>query len=405
MAPVHSLNCTKKKDTAPPVQLPFIKALHPNGDCMKIGFFVDRLHLTDGVSIALELLRKELEARGHEAYVFSPGERKRKEENKDPKVFFFTSPIFKDYPDFNIVTFPNNSAYELARKLDLDIIHSFAMGTMGVAASNVASKMKKPSVLTAYSLPHRQIDSIFGDGLGSIVHKLSTKYMRWYLSSFRCFCAPSEYVKNSIEKELGIKAHEILPLGIDYETAKAGLKSKKERGKFVYAGKIAKEKDLDLLVSSMPSICNRLNDADILIYGEGPYRETLIEKAISTKIDDHVFVGSFLIKKRLMAELSSASLFLFPSQSDTQSLSLVEAMAAGVIPICPQDSCAYELVRGTPLERFVFNNKKDFSEKVVSAYNDVNDNDRGLASKIASNYDVKEIAKRHMALYESLSKK
>jgi 1,2-diacylglycerol 3-alpha-glucosyltransferase len=372
---------------------------------MKIGFFVDRLHLTDGVSIALELLRKELEALGHDSYVFSPGERKRKDENKDPKVFFFTSPIFKDYPDFNIATFPNTSAYELAKKLDIDIIHSFAMGTMGVAASSVASKMGKPSVLTAYSLPHRQIDSMFGNGLGSLVHKISSKYMRWYLSGFKCFCVPSEFVKNSVEKELGTKVHETLPLGIDYEAAKAGLASKKEKGRFVYAGKIAKEKDLDLLVSSMPSISNRLSDAEVMIYGEGPYREMLIEKAISAKIDDHVFVGSFLTKRRLMSELSKASLFLFPSQTDTQSLSLIEAMAAGVVPICPQESCAYELVKGTALERFSFNNKKDFSEKVVSAYGDVNDKDRELASQIASKYDVKEIAKRHIALYESLSKK
>jgi 1,2-diacylglycerol 3-alpha-glucosyltransferase len=372
---------------------------------MRIGFFVDRWHLTDGITIALGLLRKELEAMGHEAYIFSPGERKRKEENKDPKVFFFTAPVFKDYPDFNLMTFPNNSAHELAKKLEIDIIHSFAMGTMGVAASNLAGKMNAPSVLTAYSLPHRQIDSMFSNGIGSLVHKLSSRYMKWYLSSFKCLCVPSQYVSGSMEKELGIKAHNVLSLGIDYEAASKGAAAEKKKGKLIYAGKIASEKDLDIIISSMPSISNRIPEADVFIYGEGPYREVLIEKSISAKIDDHVFIGSFLGKRRLFSEFSDSSLFLFPSQADTQSLSLIEAMAAGVIPVCPQDSCAYELIKGTPNERFAFNARQDFSEKVLQACSEASGADRAAASKAAAAYDIKEIAKRHVALYESLKKK
>jgi len=371
---------------------------------MRIGLFVDRLSLTDGTSIALAGLRKELGERGHETYIFSPGDRKKKEANEDPRTFYFTSPIFKDYPDFNIVTLPNNSAYDIVKRLGLQVIHSFAMGPMGISAFNVAKRMKIPSLLTANSFPYKSLDSIFSNGLGNLVHKLSMRYMKWYLSSFSCVCAPSEYASDVMGKDVGVKVGEVLPLGIDFEAFSA-RKAEKDRGKFIYAGKIAREKGLDLIVSSMPSISNRLEDASVHIYGEGPYREVLLEKAITSKIDDRINIGSFLTKKRLANQFSTSSLFLFPGQLDTQSLSLIEAMAAGVVPICQEDSCAYELVKGTELKRFSFGNSKDFSEKVVFAYNDVNDKDMEKASKIAEDYDIRKVGKRHIEVYEGLMKK
>jgi len=371
---------------------------------MRIGLFVDRLSLTDGISIALGTLRREMESKGHEVYIFSPGDRKKKEANEDPKVFYFTSPIFKDYPDFNIVTLPNNSAYELGKKLGLDVVHSFATGPMGISAFNVAKRLKIPSVVTASSFPHKSLDVLFTNGLRDIVHKIAIKYVKWYFSSFNCICAPSEYSSNVLQKEIGIKTREILPLGINYSEF-AGKNVKKEKSKFIYAGKISREKDLDLIVSSMPSISNRVEDANAYIYGEGPYRELLLEKAITSKIENRIIVGSFLTKRKLASELSASSLFLFPAQLDTQSLSVIEGMAAGVVPICSQDSCAYELIRGTELERFSFNNKKDFSEKVVHAHSDANEKDSELASRIAENYDAEKMCKKHIEVYEKLIKK
>ncbi|MCX6773746.1 MAG: glycosyltransferase [Candidatus Micrarchaeota archaeon] len=371
---------------------------------MRIGFFVDRLSLTDGISIALGTLRRELESKGHEVYIFSPGHRKKKEANEDPKIFYFTSPIFKDYPDFNIATLPNNSAYELGKKLNLDVIHSFAMGPMGISAFNVAKRMKIPSLLSVNSFPYKNIDSFFTNGLGNLVHKLAIKYMKWYFSSFTCLCTPSQYASDMLEREMGAKARELLPLGINHADF-SGKNAKKENGKFIYAGKISKEKDLDLIISSMPSVSNRIENANAYIYGEGPYREILLEKAITSKIDNRVMIGSFLTKRKLASEFSTSSLFLFPAQLDTQSLSVIEGMAAGVVPICSQDSCVYELIKGTELERFSFNNKKDFSEKVVYAHNDANDRDTALASRIAEDYGIEKIGKRHIEAYEKLIKK
>jgi glycosyltransferase involved in cell wall biosynthesis len=258
--------------------------------------------------------------------------------------------------------------------------------------------------LTTNGFPYKTIDSMFSNGIGNIVHSLSMRYMKWYLSNFNCICAPSEYASSIIQKDVGIKTKELLPMGIDFKDF-SGRKAKKEKGKFIYAGKIVKEKDLDLAVSSMPSISNRVEDASFYIYGEGPYREVLLEKAISSKIDNRITIGSFLTKRKLASEFATSSLFLFPGQFDTQSLSVIEGMAAGVIPICSEDSCVFELIRGTELERFHFNNRKDFSEKVVYAYSDVNERDIELASRIAENYSIDKIGKRHIEVYEGLKKK
>ena len=74
---------------------------------MKIAYFTDTyLPNVDGVVTCLLAYRAELEKRGHEVYIFTPGSKRDKAENKDKKVYYFTSASFKPYPDYRISLFP-----------------------------------------------------------------------------------------------------------------------------------------------------------------------------------------------------------------------------------------------------------------------------------------------------------
>ena len=73
---------------------------------MRIAFFTDSyLPNVDGVVTTICNYRRELERLGHEVYIFSPGTKTQKDENKDERVYYFTSTAFKPYPDYRIAIF------------------------------------------------------------------------------------------------------------------------------------------------------------------------------------------------------------------------------------------------------------------------------------------------------------
>lgn len=105
---------------------------------MKIAYYTETyLPNKDGVVTSILIFKKALEDMGHEVYIFAAGDRKAKRENRDKRVFYYTSTPFRPYPMYRIALFPFTSQNKV-RKLGIDLIHSHGMATMGLAAVEAA---------------------------------------------------------------------------------------------------------------------------------------------------------------------------------------------------------------------------------------------------------------------------
>lgn len=375
---------------------------------MRIAFFTDTyLPQRDGVVTAMLNLRNELEKEGHEVFIFTPGTKKQKEENKDKKVYYFSSAVFKPYPDYRIALFPFISAVKLVQEMHIDIIHSHGIATTGLAAIQCSQKLKIPAIASFHTMVHKATYYLSQNpNLKNILENVAVKYLRWYYKQFRVVTTPSNYAKNAL-REIGIENCVVMPNGIEYNRF-ARVKNKKakingKRGPFaLYVGRIVKEKNVDLIIDSIPSVINR-KKATFILVGKGPYEDDVRNKIKMLGVEDNVLMPGFVEDEELPVYYNSAKAFLFPSSFDTQGLSVLESMACGCAPVVPANSAPAEFVKEGETG-FLFRDEKEFPEKVIQALEckkKIGEN----AKNAAKEYDIKKVAKKYIEFYQSLLKK
>lgn len=375
---------------------------------MRIAFFTDTyLPQRDGVVTAMINLKTELEKDGHEVFIFTPGTKKQKEENKDRKVHYFSSTVFKPYPDYRIALFPFISAVRLVQEMHIDVIHSHGIATTGLAAIQCSQKLKIPAIASFHTMVHKATYYLSQNpSLKNILEDVAVKYLRWYYKQFKVVTTPSNYAKNAL-KEIGIENCIVMPNGIEYNrfvrTKRKKAKIGGKKGPFaLYVGRIVKEKNVDLIVDSIPSVINRKRATFVLV-GKGPYEDDVRNKIRMLGVEENVAMPGFVEDEELPVYYNSAKAFLFPSSFDTQGLSVLESMAMGCAPVVPANSAPAEFVKEGETG-FLFRDEKEFPDKIIQAL-ECNKKISENAKKVAKEYDIKKIAKKYEGFYESLLKK
>lgn len=378
---------------------------------MRIAFFTDTyLPNTDGIVTAIINYRNELERLGHEVYLFSPGTKKQKEENKDERVHYFTSTSFKPYPDYRIAVFNFFSPVKLVKDLKIDIIHSHGVATTGLAAVQTSQKLNIPAVATFHTMVPEAMHYITEQqGINGLLQNIAWKYLTWYYSSFKKVIAPSEFVKARLESQ-GIKNLIVQPAGIDSNKFKMKNSDKlrkklsipKKSKVILYLGRVAKEKNLEVLIEQAQSILNKLPEARFVIAGKGPaesyYADLVKSKGLS---NNFVFTG-YIPDEQLCEVYSLADVFSFTSTFDTQGLSIIEAMAVGVPPVVKKSTAPSEFVKDGK-NGYIFNDHFDFAEKIIKAVENKEKLKENII-KTAKDYDVKTMTEGLLNIYKSAMK-
>lgn len=314
---------------------------------MKIAFFTDSfLPARDGVVTSILNTREELGRHGHETYVFCAGSGKAKKANKDERVFYHRSAPFTPYPDYRVALFPFLSTGRV-RANKVDLVHVQTMATMGWAGIQAAESLKIPLVGTFHTLIPEATHYIPKSGaFKKITQNLAWRYLKWFYNHCRVTIAPSQTIKNELVKR-GFKHVEVVPTGIDVKKFRPGLDKERIRKKhglgkgpvILHVGRIAKEKNLDVLIKSALMILEDYPDARFLVVGKGPalqaYEKMAHKEGISKKF---VFAG-FVPDEELPYYYAASDVFAFPSIFETQGLVAAEAMATG-LPVAGADFLA-----------------------------------------------------------------
>lgn len=106
----------------------------------------------------------------------------------------------------------------------------------------------------------------------------------------------------------------------------------------LYVGRLAPEKNLDLLRDTFLDMQEARPDMRLVIVGDGPGRAGL-EKALP----DAIFTG-FISAKELPSHYASADIFIFPSLSETWGNVVLEAMASGLAVVAFRHAAGAELI-------------------------------------------------------------
>jgi glycosyltransferase involved in cell wall biosynthesis len=111
--------------------------------------------------------------------------------------------------------------------------------------------------------------------------------------------------------------------------------------KFLYVGRVSREKNLELLADAFKEIVKLGLPVQLAIIGDGPYR-----KDLEKKLDGYpaTFTG-FLEGEELAKGYASADVFVFPSTTDTFGNVVLEAQASGLPVIVSDEGGPKELIK------------------------------------------------------------
>jgi glycosyltransferase involved in cell wall biosynthesis len=94
----------------------------------------------------------------------------------------------------------------------------------------------------------------------------------------------------------------------------------------LYVGRVSAEKNLSCLTDAFRRLCRRRRDIGLVVVGDGPYRARMERELKGLPA---VFTG-VQQGEDLSRTYASCDLFLFPSETDTFGVVIIEAQASGL---------------------------------------------------------------------------
>lgn len=377
---------------------------------MKIAYFTDTyLPTRDGVVTTILNFRRELERRGHEVYIFCSGTPKAKRENYDPRAFYHRATPFQPYPDYTIALFPFFSERKV-KSLGCELVHTHGMATMGLAALRVSQALRLPCVGTFHTLIPEATHYISSNGkFRQFTRNIAWRYMKWYFNLCDVTTAPTEAIKEILIKQ-HFKSVDVVPNPVDTLRFNPDVSGEGVRKKFslgnenvvLHVGRLALEKNLDVLIKAALLIQEEAGGTKFLVVGKGPaearYRKLVEENGLSNSF---IFTG-FVPDEELPAYYAAADVFAFPSKFETQGLTGLEAMACGK-PVAGADYLALKGIVREGYNGCLFNpdNADSCAEAVVKALKEKGKLRNG-ALETAQAYSIPACADRLLKVYEKL---
>lgn len=330
---------------------------------MKIAFFTDNFcPELSGISDSIIATGTELARRGHQIKYFAPRYSKRgyqlagatrQELDLGPnvKIHRMLSLPYKSPTLQGRAAIPN-LLRGFFSKDKFDIIHSQSFFSSGVDALCLSKIKHTPLIGTNHTLIESFIN--YSPIHSQWVCNFIPRYVTWYYNQCNFVTAPSDSLLNDMKKKKLQISNRVVsnPIETSFFNPKSGKNIlKKELGfsefTILYVGRIAPEKNIDVLLEAFLSFIQDAPDAHLVIVGQGTARAALEKHVRASKMASRVkFLGPFLgvHKKKLYDVFHAADVFAIPSTSETQSMVTLQAMASSLPVVAARAGALPEVV-------------------------------------------------------------
>jgi len=110
-----------------------------------------------------------------------------------------------------------------------------------------------------------------------------------------------------------------------------------ETSDIIFVGRLIKEKNVDLLIRAMGIFSQKNKNYQLLIIGDGPERETIVQLICELSLEPHVRMIRFQDNHdEIIARMKSAKIFVLPSTREGFGIAALEALTCG-IPVITVD--------------------------------------------------------------------
>ena len=383
---------------------------------MRIGLFTDTYPpFINGVSTSVEMLKNALEKKNHEVYLVTVNDSSIKYDYDSEKRILKIPSIPIGLYDYRLSRIYSLKMINLIKSWNLDVIHSHTELGIGICARLVAKQFNIPLIHTYHTM--------YKDYTHYVTHghfDKSSKKIVEYLTKFYCDTTATELIvptnktyklfKENYKFEKNIH---IIPTGIEVnrffkentnrkevDRLRKNLHLSKKDTVIIFVGRLAQEKNIEFLLNAEKKIVKVNPNIKLLIVGDGPDKEKLEKFSCDLNVDKNVIFAGKVAWDDMPIYYQLASFFATASTTETQGLTVIEAMAAGITPICINDE-AFKTAVTNNLNGFIFEDEDEYINLILTLEKDKQKRTKvsGQARIQAEHFSSSQFAENVLVVY------
>jgi 1,2-diacylglycerol 3-alpha-glucosyltransferase len=306
----------------------------------------------NGVVTSILNLERELTAMGHDVKILTLSQTPRSYRQGNV-TYIGAIGAGKIYPGARLRMAPARYLLTELARWHPDVIHSQCEFSTFLMARKLSEALDIPLVHT-YHTVYEDYTHYFSPSRKWGKQAIAV-FSRWVLSHTSAVIAPSEKVQDLLLRYRVDRPIHVIPTGIDLSrfsgensiSDRSALKKQlgisEEHFVLIYIGRLAKEKNLDLLLRCAASI--HTEHVTLVLVGSGPCRAELEDLATQLGIRQRVVFAGMIPPEQVPDYYRLGDLFVSTSSSETQGLTYIEALASGLPALCLKDPCLSGVIK------------------------------------------------------------
>lgn len=298
----------------------------------------------NGVTVAVDTLRRDLSAMGHTVSVIAPRYPKSQGAAAEDGSGIYRFPSFSppmSREDRIVFPFLEGRIHRLLSTLRPDIVHTHTEFTLGRAGKRYARLAGTPVVMTCHTLWEQYVTSYIPELPAPVSRKMVRRMALKFYRDADCIILPSEAMRNLFAQYGLDRPVAVIPTGVDVDAFTVDPASRNGealqrsfpllagRKILLYAGRVAHEKNIGFLLDVLVRVLAKDPHALLVIAGDGPARHDLERQVADLGLGSSVLFTGYLNRSALSSLYSRTEVFCFASKTETQGLVLLEAMVHG----------------------------------------------------------------------------
>ena len=395
---------------------------------MRVGIFTESYPpLVNGVSTSILMLEHALTKLGHEVFIITVSDNKKDYilENNG-HILRLPSVNLANCYDYKMTSVYPIKAVNMIKKMNLDVIHSNVEFTVGIFARVVSEQLSIPLVhtyhtnwedYTHYITKNKKIlDDICKKLLKYLVvffeDKTVTELIVPSNKIYNLFKDKYKFTKNIHIIQTGIETSKFYKENFnqkDINSLKKKLGIKKKDFVVMTVSRLAKEKSVDRIINNHKELVKKYSNMKLLIVGDGPDIDKLKDEAKSLGVSDSVIFTGKVPLSDIPIYYQLGNVFVTASKSETQGLTVVEAISSSLpIVAVKDDSFVNSVIEDfngfvfTDDEKYINSISKLYEDKEL--YNRLSNQSRLLSEDFSSEYFALKVLKVYETAIENYKK-
>ena len=362
----------------------------------------------NGVVTSVENLKKGLETAGHDVRILTlSGNAHSRMEDGVYYVGSINAGIV--YPNARLKLAVPPKIIRSIMEWKPDVVHSQCEFSTFFIARHIAYDCNIPLIHTYHTVYEDYTHYFFPNkAMGKKVAEVLSKHI---LTDTQAVIVPSEKIRSMLTRYGVDRPVYVIPSGIDIDRYLSPESEERRRLRerlgimptecvLLFVGRLAKEKNIEEILAFLK---NADSDQRMLIVGDGPYREELENIAKQTGVWERLIFTGMVEPSRIPDYYAAGDIFVSASSSETQGLTYIEAMAAGLPLLCKKDECLDGVI-DDGVNGLLYYTEKDFLQNLHALKNDFAfRNQIGITARqsVQEKYSVQAFAASCVNVYES----